>query len=86
MFGWNDGWNGSGNNWFFMGGMMIFWIAVVAVGIWLVLRVTDRDRKETKSIDTPKAILDRRLASGEISAEQHAEARKQIAAHDQSLS
>ena len=82
MMDWNNGWSGSGSNWFLMGGMMLFWIAVIAIGIWLVLRVTDRDRKEVKSIDTPRTMLDRRLASGEISVEQYAEARKQIAAHD----
>ncbi len=76
------GWNGSGSNWFWMGGMMLFWIAVIAIGIWLVLRITDRDHKEVKSIDTPRAILDRRFASGEMSVEQYAAARKLIEAHD----
>lgn len=82
MMNWNNGWNGSGSNWFWMGGMALFWIAVVAIGIWLVLRVTDRGYKEIKSIDTPRAILDRRLASGEISVEQYAAVRKQIETHD----
>jgi putative membrane protein len=81
MMDWGSGWNGSGSNWFLMGGMMLFWIAVVGLGIWLVLRVTDRDHKQVKSIDTPRAILDRRFASGEISVEQYAAARKLIEAH-----
>jgi uncharacterized membrane protein len=65
-----------------MGGVMLFWIAVVGIGIWLVLRLTDRDHKQIKSIDTPKAILDRRFASGEMTVEQYAAARKLIEAHD----
>ncbi len=82
MMNWGNGWNGSGSNWFWMGGMWLFWIAVVATGIWLVLRVTDRDQREVKRIDTPRAILDRRFASGEMSVEQYAAARKLIEAHD----
>ncbi len=76
------GWNGSGSGWWMMGTMALFWIAVVAIGIWLVLRVTDQGYKQSKSIDTPRAILDRRLASGEISVEQYAAARKLIETHD----
>lgn len=79
---WGSGWNGSGSNWLLMGGMMIFWIAVVAIGIWMILRVTERDQKQVKSLDTPKSILDRRFANGEISVEQYAAARKLIESHD----
>ena len=82
MMDWGSGWNGSGSNWLLMGGVMLFWIAVVVVGIWLVLRVTARDYSQIKSIDTPKSILDRRFASGEISVEQYAAARKLIEAHN----
>jgi putative membrane protein len=82
MMDWNTGWGGSGSNLIFMGAMMLFWIAVVGVGIWLVLRLTDRDHKHLRSIDTPKAILDRRYAHGEIKLEQYVEARKHIDAHD----
>ena len=82
MMGWGNGWNGSGSNWLLMWPMMLFWIAVVGIGIWLVLRITDRDHKEIKIIDTPKAVLDRRFASGEMSVEQYAAARKLIETHD----
>lgn len=82
---WNNGWDRSGSNWFLMGGMMIFWISVIAIGIWLILRVTDRDRKQVKNIDTPKSILDRRLASGEMTLEQYAEARKRIEGNNLSV-
>lgn len=82
---WGSGWNGSGSNWILMAGMMLFWVAVVAVGIWLVLRVTDRGQQQVKNFDTPRAILDRRFSSGEISVEQYAAARKLIESRDLSL-
>jgi uncharacterized membrane protein len=76
MMDWGSGWNGSGSNWFLMGGMMLFWIAVVGLGIWLVLRVTDRDHHDIKTIDSPKATLDRRFAKGEVTLDQYIDARK----------
>ncbi len=59
-----------------MGGMMVFWIAVIAIGIWLVIRLTDRPGEHLPKTESPRAILDRRLASGELNAEQYAEARR----------
>jgi uncharacterized membrane protein len=62
MMDWGSGW--------------LFWIAVVGLGIWLVLRVTDRDRHDIKTIDSPKATLDRRFAKGEVTLDQYIDARK----------
>ena len=76
MMDWGSGWNGSGSNWSLMGGTMLFWIAVVGLLIWLVLRATDRNRHDIKTIDSPKATLDRRFATGEVTLEQYVEARK----------
>ncbi len=79
MMGWGWGWNDAGSNsagWWMMGGMMVFWIAVIAIGIWLVIRLTDRPVEHLPKTESPRAILDRRLASGELNAEQYAEARR----------
>lgn len=74
MMGW--GWNDAGTNWWWMGGMMFFWVAVIAFGIWLVIRLTDRRGEQLPKTESPRSILDRRLANGEVTAEQYAEARR----------
>jgi putative membrane protein len=79
MMGWGWGWNGSGGygaNWLWMGGMMIFWLAVIGIGIWLVMRLTDRGSNESRSVESPRSALDRRFANGEINVEQYGEARR----------
>ncbi|HUW79193.1 MAG TPA: hypothetical protein VMV52_10665 [Candidatus Nanopelagicaceae bacterium] len=72
-WGWNDT---AGTSWWIMGGMMIFWIAVIGIGIWFVVRLTDRRGEQQLRTESPRSILDRRFASGELSAEQYAEARR----------
>lgn len=74
-WGWNDA-GTNGWNWWMMGGMMFFWIAVIALGIWFVIRLTDRREPQVPKTESPRAILDRRFAAGEINAEQYAEARR----------
>jgi putative membrane protein len=75
MWGWdNGGWQSSSGWWMF--GMMFFWIAIIGIGIWLVIRLTDRRGEQLPKAESPRAILDRRFASGEINAEQYAEARR----------
>jgi putative membrane protein len=76
MWGWdNGGWQSAGA-WWWMGGMMIFWIALIGIGIWLVVRLTDRRGEQHFKTESPRAILDRRFAGGDLSAEQYAEARR----------
>jgi putative membrane protein len=62
--------------------MAFFWIAVVALIVWLIARLTtasatspdaDRERPET-----PREILDRRLASGEVDPETYEQLREQL--------
>jgi putative membrane protein len=74
-WGWNDG-SGAGTNWLWMGGMFVFWFAVIGIGIWLVFRLTDQRSDETRSSETPRTALDRRFASGEVNVDQYAEARR----------
>lgn len=74
---WQDGNGWYGMNWWGMGLMMIFWIVLIGLGIWAVIRFTQGgDRQATISPESPRAILDRRFASGEIDAQSYAEARR----------
>jgi putative membrane protein len=55
-----------GVGWVFMG---LFWLALVALIVWLVVRlVPSRDRPAARP-DSPEEILDRRFARGEIDEE-----------------
>jgi len=78
MMGWwqdESGWNGM--NWWGMSLMMILWIALIGLGIWAVIRFTQGSgRQATISPESPRAILDRRFASGDLDAQAYAEARR----------
>lgn len=72
MMGWY-GWGMGYGAWIFMG---LFWLALLAVIIWAVMRLlpTRRDGENRKDgenwkLDSPEDILDRRFARGEIDAE-----------------
>lgn len=69
--GWYDnGWmNGSG---ILM--MLLIWGGLIALGIWTVTRLT-RSSPTTPQVETPRQILDRRFAAGEINAEEYAQTR-----------
>ncbi len=67
---------GYGANSIMIGTMVLFWVVVVGIGIWLVLRVTRRDSTVAKIESSPRATLDHRFAAGEITTEQYVEARK----------
>lgn len=73
MMGWyGDGWSAG-----WMVVMMFGWVALLAFGVWAVVALT-RARGpapvELRSAD-PRAILDRRLAAGEITAEEYMQVR-----------
>ena len=71
MMGWyGNGW-GSGLG---MLVMLLVWGGLIALGVWAVARMT-RGEAPRPPVETPRQILDRRLASGDIDAEQYAEAR-----------
>jgi putative membrane protein len=87
---WNGygGWWGGGLGMMFM--MLIVWLPIIGLGVWLVNRVTRPDVGHTHAADaatgsptgpgveSARAILDRRYASGEITAEQYAEMRRNL--------
>ncbi len=60
--------------WWMMGVTVFFWIAVIGIGIWLIIRLTDRGKESSLKTESPRAILDRRFAGGDLSAEAYAEA------------
>lgn len=60
------GWHG-----WYMGWMVIFWIAMVVLIVWLLLRAGGMSSPLPPSPDSPETILKRRYASGEISEEDY---------------
>jgi putative membrane protein len=65
---WDDG--GDGRMWVFGGLMMLFWIVLIGVIVWLVVRM---QRPAAAGLDEALRIAAERLARGEISGEQYEE-------------
>lgn len=73
----NAGWWNGGM--IFMG---LFWLALIAFAIWAVLHVSRRrDDATSYGVESPRHILDRRFAAGEIDAETYAERRRVLEGH-----
>lgn len=90
MWGYDDQFHQANHGWLMLG-MGIFWLVVIGVIIWLVVRLSDRrpshhlghhsdhHRPHPDSHmgeNSPRAILDRRLVNGEIDADKYAEIKK----------
>ncbi|MFG2121985.1 SHOCT domain-containing protein [Streptomyces sp. NPDC048710] len=80
-------WNGGG--WAWMVFMPLLWVVLLGLVIWAVVRLTHPAGHDSSSHgwkqpprETPKEILDRRFASGEIDAATYTEARERLAAHE----
>jgi putative membrane protein len=73
MMDWNDGSGWMNGNGMWM--MLLFWAVFMAVVVWAVLRKTRRG-VPAMSAESPRQILDRRFAAGEVDAEQYGEARR----------
>jgi len=57
--------------------MGLFWVAVIAGAVWAVARWSRRPQTPNDTpVESPRAILDRRFASGHIDAAQYGEARR----------
>lgn len=74
MMDWYDNGSGAGG-WVAMAALMLVVLGLLALGLWAALRSTGRDTR-TSVTETPRATLDRRLAAGEIDAEQYARTRR----------
>jgi putative membrane protein len=74
------GWYGSGMGygaWMFMG---VFWLALLGVIIWAVVRLLpDRRGAGPEHVESPEEILDRRFARGEIDLETYQVQREALA-------
>jgi len=75
MNGWDSG---MGGGWWFL--MIVAWIVVIALVVWAIARLFpsrsggDAGGRE-KERETPREILDLRLARGEIDTEEYARLR-----------
>jgi putative membrane protein len=58
--------------------MALFWIAVIALIVWAVIRLTQSSRGRDRQVESPREILDRRFASGEIDTAAYEEARGRL--------
>ena len=81
------GWYGSGMGfgaWLFMGG---FWLLLIGLVVWLVVRLLPGDDRTNQqgnavgAVESPEDILDRRFARGEIDEQTYAKQREALAAH-----
>lgn len=72
---WSDGWGmGWGGGW-----MLLVWLAFVGLLVWGVIALTRSRRDEPSSRETPRQVLDRRFAAGEISEDEYERARRALA-------
>ena len=74
--------DGNGGWWVGMLLMGVFWIAVIGLMVWGVLRVSRApDQPPAGDVDSARRVLDRRYAAGEITTEQYAEMRRVLEGH-----
>ena len=62
-----------------MGVMVVVWAGVLGVLVWGIVRLTSGPRHTGHAVESPRAVLDRRLAAGDIDAEQYAQMRAVLA-------
>jgi putative membrane protein len=81
MMGWYSGGMGPGA-WLLMG---LFWVALLALIVWLVVRLLPSNNRPSPGagIDSAEEILDRRFARGEIDEPTYTAQRTALAARGQ---
>lgn len=74
---------GYGTGWWWMALMPVLWLALIAVIVWAIVRLTQRPGREhsTTHVESPEEILDRRFARGEIDEDGYVSARDRLAGH-----
>ncbi len=75
------GWYGGGAGLVMWLGMGLFWVALLAVIVWLVVRLLPGQERGGGVTESPEDILDRRFARGEIDEQTYTAARATLAAH-----
>ncbi|HEX3722686.1 MAG TPA: hypothetical protein VHV31_07830 [Nitrolancea sp.] len=68
--GWGQAGGWDGHWWIWRMAMLVFWIAVVALVVWLVRRNAHRD---SSGVDRARGILAERYARDELSADEYRE-------------
>jgi putative membrane protein len=62
--------------------MALFWMALVALVVWVIARVlpnrADDPLGKDETPDTPREVLDRRLAGGEIDVQTYEQLREKL--------
>ena len=81
MWDWNDGAWGWGSWAAMVGSMLLVTLIVVGVVVWAVTWASRSSTTTHRSFETPRAVLDRRLAAGEITEDEYAKARRLIEDH-----
>jgi putative membrane protein len=75
MMPWYDGgWGGMGALGMVL--MVIVWVGLIALVVWGVAALTRGHSSGPSTMESPRQILDRRFASGEMDTAQYAEARR----------
>lgn len=76
MMGWygNYGWNG------WMVVMMLAWPVLIGLAIWAVVALTRRADEQVPA-ESPRQILDRRFAAGEIDIDAYTKSRSLLENH-----
>ena len=81
MMGWYQGdWGFAGM--LGMGMMVLLWGSLVWLAVWAIARFTRTEPSQSPSLESARAILDRRFASGEIDAEEYARTRRALESPD----
>lgn len=82
---WHNDWNYRSDHmsgdWWWMGFMMLFWIAVLVLAVWMVVRLSraiESRHVSTGAREMPRETLDRRYASGEIDSATYMEMRARL--------
>ncbi len=78
---WNDtGMWGWGVGWVMGGTMLVLTLLTIGLVIWALVALT-RTPATPRTLEAPRTVLDRRLATGEISEDEYVSARRLIDAH-----
>jgi putative membrane protein len=66
----------NGSDWVWAPVMMVFWVVVLGIVVWAVIRLAHRDRIGGSGSETALDELDRRLARGEIDVDEYTRRRE----------
>jgi putative membrane protein len=78
--------HGYGYGWAWMLLMTLAWLGLIAMIVWAAIQLVQRAGQTRAPYETPREILDRRLALGEININAHEEALRRLAMKDPNFS